>query len=198
MVEMYNDCHLSSEYLKEYAIGDTFIETGTYKGAGVLRALQFGFKTIHSIEIDEELYLENKERFKNNPEVNLHLGDSVDIVPGLVNELGGPATIWLDAHASGPLAGGRFGPCPLVLELRSIYGTEVISLGTDGMTSSIKKRDIDNHTIFIDDRRLLGSAEWGYVSEESVTNLLLDINQDYTIRLLDGHVKSDVIVAYKR
>jgi hypothetical protein len=197
---MNNPSHLSIDYLKKYAIGDVFIETGTYRGDTVQLALEYGFKKIHSIEINKELYLKNVERFKNNPEVQLYLGDSVDIIPQIVSNLKEQATFWLDAHASGPLAGGRFGPCPLVLELRSIYGSEIVNFGLNGtqMSSTFKPREINNHTIFVDDRRLLGTAEWGYVTEESVRNMIMQINSDYKIELLDGHIENDVIVASVR
>ena len=35
---------------------DIFIETGTYKGDGVQKALQNGYKQVYSIELDDTLY----------------------------------------------------------------------------------------------------------------------------------------------
>lgn len=196
-----DDCHLSLDYLKKYAVGDVFVETGTYKGAGVLRALQHGFKRIHTIELNEELYLKAVDLFAGNPEVKVWFGDSVDIIPQIVEELSEheqQATFWLDAHASGPLVGGQYGPCPLALELRSIYGQEILTLNNTEMTRLLKPYTTNTHTLFIDDRRLLGSAEWGYISEETVTNLVLQINPEYKIHLLDGHVANDVMCATVR
>lgn len=188
--------NLKREYLEKYAVGDTFIETGTYQGETVKLALDFGFKRIHTIEINEELYHMNVEQFKNNPEVKIWFGDSVDCVPEIVAELDNThATFWLDAHASGPLPGGRHGPCPLVLELKSIMGEEVLTFNGPTMERGFKRHPVNTHTIFIDDRRLLGTAEWGFVSEETVTNLLLEINSSYKIRLLDGHQTNDIIAA---
>lgn len=193
-----NPSHLKLEYLQKYAVGDVFVETGTYMGDTVKLALQHGFKKIHTIELNEELYLKAVDMFAGNPEVKVWFGDSVDIIPQIVEELNEQATFWLDAHASGPLVGGQYGPCPLALELRSIYGQEILTLNNSEMTRQLKPYATNTHTLFIDDRRLLGSAEWGYISEETVTNLVLQINPEYKIHLLDGHVANDVMCATVR
>lgn len=190
-----NPSHLKLEYLQKYAMGDTFIETGTYLGDTVKLALEYGFKHIHSIEIDEELYKKAVELFKGNPEVTIHLGDSVSILPTLISDKE-PQTYWLDAHASGPLKGGKTGPCPLVEELRAISGANVLVMRNNDMVPA--KSDINSHTIFIDDRRLLGSPEWGGVQEGHIAELLHFINPDYNINFLDGHQAEDVIVASVR
>lgn len=175
------DVHITVEYLKNYAVGDTFVETGTYYGDAVKVALEHGFKHINTIELNLELYNKARELFKGNPEVKVFLGDSVIQLPLIINSLTEPATFWLDAHASGPLPGGSFGNCPLEYELRAI-----------------KMSKITGHSIFIDDRRLFGSSEWGFVSEESILDLLSEINPAYNIYYLDGHQEGDVIVATTR
>jgi hypothetical protein len=187
------DLHLTKEYLDRFAIGDIFIETGTHLGETVQVAIDYGkFKEIHSIEIDEGLYNKAVERFKDNPNVHLHLGDSVDILPILFDSLDHPFTLWLDAHASGELKGGGYGPCPLLFELNSLREKKFYTT-QEGIKSEIIKQ---KHTIFIDDRRLLGSAEWGHVTWDQIVNGLKQINPEYCVTFLDGHQAQDVICCY--
>jgi hypothetical protein len=192
------DSHLTIEYLQKYAVGDTFIETGTYMGDTVRLAKEYGFKKIHSIEINEALYMKAKKDFENDDSIKIWFGDSIDLIPEIMKEVDGEATFWLDAHASGPLAGGRFGPCPLEMELKSICGTEMIKFKDGQLGKSFERRSVNTHTLFLDDRRLMGTPEWGNVSEAKITEMIKIINKDYKIVYLDGHVSNDVICATVR
>ena len=190
--------NLKLEYIQNFGNGDTFIETGTYTGSGIRRALEHNFGVIHSIELNEELYLKALDNFKNEPRVQLWLGDSVDVIPEIVRSLTGPATFWLDAHASGPLPGGKYAPCPLLLELKSIAGEETITFENGEMKNAFVKSTNVGHTIFVDDRRLFGSAEWGFVQEPEVVGVLRFINPNYKVHLLDGHQPNDILCATVR
>lgn len=188
--------NLKIEYLKKYGSGKIFVETGTYFGDTVQLALDAGYQHVHTIELNAELYEKCVERFKNDSErVTLWFGDSVDYIPKIVDLLDQPATFWLDAHASGPLRGGRYAPCPLVLELQSIFGKKTLKFSDKGTETVLQKSSINTHTILIDDRRLLGSAEWGYVQEQEIMDLLFAINPNYKIHYLDGHQTNDIICA---
>lgn len=170
--------HLKPEYLKQYGIGDTFIETGTYHGDTVWIALDAGYKHIHTIELNEHFYENAAKTFNQKSEVKLWHGDSIDCLRDILKTVQGPATFWLDAHASGPVSGGKSGGSPVLDEL-----------------NIIKEFGIQSHTIFIDDRRLFGSAEWSGVKEEDAMKLIKEINPEYNIHLLDGHIEKDVICA---
>ena len=170
--------HLNLDYLSKYGNGKIFIETGTYMGDTVKLALNAGFEFIHSIELDPELYDRAFEMFKDEDRVKIWYGDSIDCLKEILNKIDEPATFWLDAHASGDLKGGRSGGSPVVDEL-----------------NIIKTHNHKNHTIFIDDRRLFGSAEWSNVSEEDAMKIIKEINPDYNINFLDGHVPGDVVCA---
>lgn len=189
------DSHLKIDYLNQYAKGEIFVETGTYMGDTVRLAKQYGFKTIHSIELNDELYEKNKRDFADDISIKLWHGDSVECMPRILDTIHDEATFWLDAHASGPLVGGQYGPCPLELELRAIAGKELLKLVQGQMKRMIDRRPINTHTIFIDDRRLMGTQEWGGVSEQTILNVLKFINPDYKIIYLDGHIPNDVICA---
>lgn len=172
------DSHLTLEYLRRYDNGDTFVETGTYMGHTVKLALNKGYKTIHTIELDDNLYQNAVEMFKDEPCVKVWRGDTVDCLKEIITTIEGPATFWLDAHASGPLVGGKSGPAPVLDEL------DIIA------THSCKK-----HTIFIDDCRLFGTQEWSFVKKEDAIKKILQINPNYIIVYLDGHIQEDVLCA---
>lgn len=170
--------HLTLDYLSKYGNGKVFVETGTYMGDTVKLALNAGFEFIHSIELDSDLYDRAYEMFKDEDRVKIWFGDSIDCLKEIVSRIDEPATFWLDAHASGDLKGGKSGGSPVIDEL-----------------NIIKQHRYKNNTIFIDDRRLFGSAEWSYVKEENAMELIREINSDYKIHYLDGHVAGDVICA---
>lgn len=168
---------ISKETLSKYRkFGSVFIETGSYKGDTIQLALELDFKQIHSIELAEGLFNQCKERFKENDKVVLYKGDSLQILPKILENLNEPAVFWLDAHYS-------FGEttmaelyCPLYQEL-----------------DIIKKHKIKNHCILIDDVRLF-DTEFN-VKMDLVRSFLLDINRKYTIHLDDGAFEKDILVA---
>ena len=94
----------------------TFIETGTFRGATAEWASRH-FAEVHSIERAESLYREASERLGAIGNLSLHLGDTRDIMPGLISALGAPAVLWLDAHWSGGETSGEGDECPLLDEL---------------------------------------------------------------------------------
>ncbi|NDB61554.1 hypothetical protein EB001_24405 [bacterium] len=170
--------HISKENLEKYGVGDTFIETGTYIGETVDHILTTDFKNIHTIELNDQLYKDAVEKYKDEPRVTCWQGDSVDCLKTVVDNLDGPATFWLDAHASGPLQGGKSGGTPVLDEL-----------------DIIASHPCKEHTIIIDDCRLFGSNEWSYVSRDSAIKKILEINSKYNIYYLDGHIPGDVLWA---
>lgn len=174
--------HITKEDLEKYGNGDTFVETGTYIGETVDMVLETGlFKKIHTIELNDELMKKAMVKYQDVEPVYLWPGDSVDQLDVIVKSLKGPATFWLDAHASGPLAGGKSGGSPVLDEL-------------DIIASSPCKE----HTIIIDDCRLFGSAEWDYVSKDDAIAKIMKINPNYKIHYTDGQIPGDVLWATVR
>lgn len=79
-----------------------FVETGTGEGAGVAQALAAGFGLVHSIEIIPELAAAARRKFGGASGVNIHTGDSREILPAVLGGLPkAPALFWLDAHFPG-------------------------------------------------------------------------------------------------
>jgi len=109
-----------------------FIETGTFRGYGVEEAIWAGFSLIISIERAEHLYEYCKDRFKQFPNVHILLGNSGDLLSGIMDCNDFQTTFWLDAHYS--CQDTYNGESPLFRELRAI-----------------NEHKIKTHSILIDD-----------------------------------------------
>lgn len=114
-----------------------FFETGTHKGDSVQDAIDLGFETIISVEIEPHFFDESYKRFMpldiwgprptETPELYLYKGDSSFMMPELLEKVNRPALFWLDAHRNGHES-------PIKHEIKHILNHE-----------------IDDHTIIIDD-----------------------------------------------
>ena len=57
-----------------------FIETGTYLGDSLAHAATFSFNKLISIEIDPVLVEKARERFKNDPRIEIVQGSSSEVL----------------------------------------------------------------------------------------------------------------------
>ena len=173
---------LKKEVIQKY-MSPYFFETGTANGDAVRLALEVGFEKIFSVEIDENLYNENCEKFKkeiDEKRVFLFLGDTFYLLPEIIEKhIDKQCTFWLDAHQDfGP---GGVKRCPLLDEL-----------------DHIKNKKELNHVFLIDDRRMFGGDWWGAgITEDIVINKIKEIDQEYIITFEDGIQPNDVITAKK-
>lgn len=134
---------------------ESFIETGSYEGDGIDLAIRSGFTKIFSIEIQPHRYEACVERFKNNPEVSLILGDSYFELEKLLKD--NPSerfTYWLDGHYSGPHTGIGVKSTPILKELEVIL-----------------KRDVSGEIIYIDDMRIYKAFD-EEVNTDSIINTI--------------------------
>lgn len=163
-------------------MNSVFIETGTYCGEGVDAALFAGFKTIFSIELSKFYYDTCKERFKDRKEVHLIFGDSAEELPKLLETINERCTFWLDGHWCGDLTACGSNPVPLMDEVLAI-----------------KKHHIKDHTILIDDMRLLRThdSEWKDLQYtiHDLENVIRSINSKYSIWYEKGYAIDDILVA---
>ena len=116
-----------------YLNGSTiFVETGTYHG-GTTRWASNNFEIVHTIERAEGLYNLYRDELARIKGVTPHLGDSREILPQIVRDIGGQRAIyWLDGHWSGGETAGEHDECPLLGELACLSGrTEDIILIDD-------------------------------------------------------------------
>ena len=159
-----------------YNYNNTFIETGSYYGDGIKKALDAGFENIISIEITPKYYELCKKKFKDYPNVEIILGDTVDVLPEILKNTTEACTIWLDAHYTEPST--NFGEkwCPLMEELENL------------------KDSLVPHTILINDLRIWTQAIYDF-NIKDIKRKILEINSDYTMSLAEGFIPNDVLVA---
>lgn len=127
------------------------IETGTFKGDMIAAQLDH-FEALHSIELADHLYEAAVERFKDQPKVTIHRGDSATILPQLLEDINEPCLFWLDGHASGgETARGQL-LTPILGELDVIL-----------------RHSVKRHVMLIDDAREFGFGK-GYPGIKQVHN----------------------------
>ena len=160
---------------------DEFIETGTLHGAGCIKAVRAGFKRIQSIEILESNFFLSKKRLSKHlrgatavPEIELHFGDSSEILPKILKSIDWRCTFWLDGHGGYKGTGVGKKNCPLMEEL-----------------DAIADHHIRDHIILIDDMRIIRKTACNTkgVTENSVLEKLVEINPLYNITYVDNNLK---------
>ncbi len=161
-----------------------FIETGTFGGEGIQLALNAGFKKARSIESDVTSFKHSKERFRNNPNVEIYCGNSSVDLWEMIEDIDEPVTFWLDAHHCPPREDGGKN-CPLIEELEQI-----------------KQHPIKTHIILIDDMHCCNTILFDFMGREDFIKKLLEINPEYEIRYVDGgnegEYKNNIMVAAPR
>ena len=163
-----------------------FVETGSYRGDGIRQALDAGYAKIHSIDISDHWIQHCCGRFAKEiatGQVTLWKGDSLAVLPDLVASLSQPATFWLDAHSHPHNTGAEKAGvnCPVYEEIAAIAASA-----------------IRNHTILIDDLRLITDPRsWGghEVKLSGMIERLRAINPDYAFNFFHGLIAHDVLVA---
>ncbi len=162
-----------------------FVESGTYHGKGCINAIESGFEEIHSMEVHApilEVAKKNLEPYQNKANINLYVGDSIDTLETVLENIKEPATFWLDGHDQ-RFDGGGVGKrgCPIYEEL-----------------DIIAKHHIKEHTIMIDDLRIIRRNSWGTpdVTIDGVMERLKAINPNYKFAYEDGAIEDDCVIAY--
>jgi hypothetical protein len=98
------------------------VETGTYLGHSALMLADL-LDEVWSVELLPEILEQARERTAHRPSIHLVEGYSPDVLPGILEQVPGPALYWLDGH------GGTFGgndvpahvkECPVLDELEAI------------------------------------------------------------------------------
>jgi hypothetical protein len=181
--------HILAKYLNPY-----FVETGTLKGEGVKSALAAGFPKVISIELSGALYAENRERFKDDPRVDLRLGDSGRVLAEVIEGIDSPITFWLDAHMNG------LGQKPFeLIHDNSTMGEQPTAALAE--LEAIARHPVKTHTILIDDIRNFKPGNYETPLQQ-VIDAVMRINPTYKIEYIDswkGEVKrssiKDILVA---
>jgi hypothetical protein len=81
---------------------NNFVETGTWKGDGLLHAMRFPFKRLWSVELQPDLCRKARDRMvlerPCDERWSILRGDSRTYIEVIVGCLKGPTLWWLDAH----------------------------------------------------------------------------------------------------
>ena len=125
------------QLFKEYKQNcKTFVETGSYAGDGIQKALDAGYENIISIELSQPHVEECLMRFDGQENIEIVEGDSADILFPTIENINERILFWLDGHYScASTAKGKYWS-PIMQEL-----------------DAISKHTIKNHVIMIDDMR---------------------------------------------
>lgn len=124
------------------------IETGTYLGDTIF-SQKDNFKRIISIELSEILYKAAKRRFKKYSGIEILLGNSGELLPGIMPEITTRALLWLDGHYSGGLTAKGETESPVFKELNAIFSNNA-----------------PGHVVLIDDARLfIGERDYPTMKE---------------------------------
>jgi len=175
------DANIGTAGFKDYP-NYYFVETGTFNGYGVERALHAGcFKEIYSIEVDQKFVNENLYRFRNFKNVFIRHGNANNNLWNIIKNLDKPITFWLDAHVYPGKEGEQ--NCPLLEELEQI-----------------KMHPIKTHTILIDDMSCSGTIHFDYITKDDLIEKIKEINPNYKIKYIvggnDDEAKDNIMLAY--
>lgn len=152
------------ETLKKFK-RNIFVETGTHEGFCIQKALDVGFKKAISVEMDVKKYRISCDKFKDNKNITLMNGTSLEHFGKMMELVDLPSTIWLDAHDPKQ--------CSLETELKVL-----------------QNHNIKNHIILIDDIRLL--KIWG-LNVDTLKSEILKINPKYQFSFEMGYQKDDIL-----
>jgi hypothetical protein len=166
----------TKELFKKY-LNNIFIETGTYYGDSVQKAIDAGFKTIYSIELGDALYNKCKDRFKGIDNVYLYNGDSGKVLSEILSYISESVTFWLDSHFSG---------------VDTVMGESITPLLKE--LEIIKNHPVKDHIILIDDLRGWDKHVCGFDTLDLMKKIT-EINPNYVFKLEDGYIKNDILVA---
>ncbi len=151
-----------------------FVETGTFYGDTSF-ALRNCFDRLFSIELDHALFERAAQRLRRYKQISLLEGDSGQLIPRILAEIGEPALFWLDAHYSGGItAHGSLGS-PILSELDRIFS-----------------HSVPNHVILIDDARDFTGQD-GYPTVAELREAVLARRPDLAME-----VRHDIIRIHQR
>ena len=174
--------------LNKYKADTTiFVETGTFRGDAINKALECEYEQIFTVEIDKKRHKWLVREFEDDDEVTFIRGNSEAEFPKIMDKIKEKCTIYLDAHYCGDDAekGDKWSPIRDELNY-------------------LKTHSIKNHTIIIGDwicqnnthKDEQSGLETGYMGHKNTLKKIKKINKKYKFSLETGSCEEDVLVAY--
>lgn len=178
-------------------VNNVYIETGFYLGESIFKANSFGFKELHSIEINEHFASNGLKKIKElglEKKIHVHIGTSRKILKDLISNIDSKITFYLDAHDLDYEGTKKF-------EFESVDNCPVIE-----ELNIIKEHKIKEHTIIIDDIRIFDGTDnnnvpysWAKetgINSQVIKQKILEINPNYKFKFDNGVINDDVLIAY--
>lgn len=176
-------------YLKELLKynNKVFVETGTYLGQTTeLINNECPDMSIISIDLSEVFFQDACEKFKDISNVKLYNSNSATELFSIIEPINEKITFWLDSHWSYTpnCVIDDENPCPILKEL-----------------DQIKMHNLKNHTIIVDDIRLMNNSsnlfEGFPILLQDIIDKIFEINPNYKINFYDDYCSAgDILVAY--
>lgn len=156
------------EYKEKFGL-KTLVETGTFLGDMVFSQKE-NFDKLISIELDNKLYKDARNKLKKYKKIEIIQGDSGKILDRICSNLNEPCLFWLDGHFSaGYTAKGESGT-PIIAEIKAIL------------------RDDLNHIILIDDARCF-TGQNDYPTLDFLKDFLFNRRKAYKMDVVDDIIR---------
>ena len=157
------------KWLHQYP-NDILVETGSGLGGGIKYAISYKFKTIYSVEINKKNYDFCVNLFKDYSNVHLYHGDSLVILPQILEQIKTKATFLLDAHVMSLEEVHGKSLCPILEELKMIIN-HAKGLGV-------------KHSLLIDDAKLFnGMVEsFARIKIADIQKVVSDLDPTYIFK----------------
>jgi len=187
--------HFNLEELRDENDCKVYLESGMWDPTEYIslhKALSCKFQKVYTMEIRDDFVASAQEVFKSeisSGKLTVLHGDSSNLANFIAGnpDFNEKSLFFLDAHVDNPKITQPYkAKCPVFFELDAI--------------SNLSRKD---NVICIDDVRILQTPfPWGetFFPGQSYMTLIMErivkINEKYKFKLLDGHTKNDVLVAY--
>ena len=146
------------------------VESGTFMGWTAEYVSKY-FGRYITIELDPIFYRKAVDKFKDTKSVEVILGNSGDVLPGLMGKLDRRTLFYLDGHYCGHNTAKGNSNTPIIQEIMTILG-----------------HADKNHVILIDDARMFLGCD-GYPSIRALRKMVNRIAKDYELRVSDDIIK---------
>lgn len=160
-----------------------FVETGTYMGDGIQRAIDSGYKTVYSCDVNRDLVDQAARRFAG-ANVHVALGASGDVLPGILSQIDERAVFFLDGHAMPPDPTSKhFSPSTLVPGREddpSAYAPLRDEL------ELILAHSVKDHIILIDDRQCFGTWMFNGLTESEICHAVVSSEPEYEFHYFEN------------